>query len=426
MTTRSSPGHLSPLLKQSSGVTAERGEGAYLFDKAGNRYLDFTSGIGVTSTGHCHPQVVEAAQRQAGRLIHGQYTTVMHGPLLELAERLGERLPGALDALFFASAGTEAVEAALRLCRHATGRPNLVVFHGGFHGRTLGALSLTTSKVGLRAGLQPMMAGVFVAPFPHAHYYAPYGLDEETTTRFCLRELDRLFATQTQPDETAALVIEPVQGEGGYVPASAAFMQGLRERCDRHGILLVADEIQAGYGRTGRFWSHEHFGVEPDLLVTAKGLASGFPLSAFAAPESLMARGRPGSQGGTYGGNAVACAAAVATLQVIEEEGLVENAADAGAHLRRRLDQVAAAHPEVADVRGLGLMLGTEIVDAEGAPDGQRTARLIREAESRGVLFLRCGPDGEVLRWLPPLVVTRDEIDRAVDTFTEALEATAP
>lgn len=415
--------HLSPLLKQSSGVTAVRGEGCYLFDADGSRYLDFTSGIGVTSTGHCHPKVVAAAQEQAGQLIHGQYAIVKHPAIVRLSERLAELMPTGLDSVFFANAGTEAVEAALRLCRQATGRPNMITFRGGFHGRTMGALSMTTSSSPIRAGLQPMMGGVVVAPFPDTFWY---GWDEPTTTTFCLRELDHILQTYSVPKETAGMLIEPVQGESGYMPANTAFMQGLRERCDRHGILLVMDEVQAGNGRTGRYWGHDHFDVEPDIVVTAKGMASGFPLSALAASPELMAQGWLGSQGGTYGGNAVACAASLATLDVIRDEGLVDNARERGAQLKARLQDVATRHSGLAHVRGLGLMQGSYMVDAEGRPDGERAARILKEAEARGLLLIRCGAyGGEIVRWLPPLVVDAEQVDQAVDIFEEALKATA-
>jgi acetylornithine aminotransferase/4-aminobutyrate aminotransferase len=332
-------------------------------------------------------------------------------------------MPGPIDTLFYANAGTEAVEAATRLSRQATGRPNMIVFHGGFHGRTMGSLTMTTSSVGLRAGLQPMMGGVVVAPFPSTYRY---GWDEGTATEFCLRELDHILATYSAPRETAAMLIEPVQGEAGYVPANTAFMQGLRARCDAHGMLLVMDEVQAGYGRTGRFWGHQHFDVQPDIVITAKGLASGFPLSAIGARRELMERGWPGSQGGTYGGNAVACAAALATLDVIEEEGLVENAAEQGAHLRARLEELQSDFPAMADVRGKGLMMGVEMVDADGRPDGERAGQLLKEMERRGVLMIRCGAYGsQVVRWLPPLIVTREQIDTAVDAFRDSLKATA-
>jgi 4-aminobutyrate aminotransferase len=410
--------HLSPLLKQATPVLVARGEGVYLYDEDGRRFLDFTAGIGVTSTGHCHPRVVAAAQEQIGRLIHGQYTTVMHRPLLTLAERLGEVLPAALDSVFFSNSGSEAVEASLRLARHATGRPNIVVFHGSFHGRTIGAASLTTSGTKFRAGFAPLMGGVVVSPFPTAYRY---GWDEETATEFALRELDYVLATTSAPAETAAFLIEPVLGEGGYVPANRTFLEGLRERADKHGILLILDEVQTGWGRTGRFWGHDHFGVAPDVVITAKGLASGFPLSAIGASSELMSKAWPGSQGGTYGGNAVACAAALATLDVIKEEGLVENARVVGASLAIGLEKVAAEHPVIGDVRGLGLMLASEFVTADGGPDPAAAARAQQEAVRQGLLLLTCGAFGNVVRMIPPLVVNEAQVQDALAIWADAV-----
>jgi len=411
---------LSPLLKQATSVIADRGEGVYLYDEEDRRYLDFTAGIGVTSTGHCHPRVVAAAQEQLARLIHGQYTTVLHRPLLTLAGRLGEVLPDGLDSVFFANSGSEAVEAALRLARHATGRANIVVFHGSFHGRTMGAASMTTSGTKFRAGFAPLMGGVAVSPFPTAFRY---GWDEQTATEFALRELDYVLATVSAPAETAAFLVEPVLGEGGYVPANTAFMEGLRERADRHGILLVLDEVQTGWGRTGRFWGHEHFGVQPDILITAKGLASGFPLSGIAAPTKLMARAWPGSQGGTYGGNAVACAAAIATLDVIQAENLVENARVVGGILASGLDKVAADNPAVGDVRGLGLMLASEFVTRDGEPDPASAQGAQQQAAQRGLLLLTCGAFGNVVRMIPALIVTEEQVEDALAIWAAAVEA---
>jgi 4-aminobutyrate aminotransferase len=413
--------YLSPLLKQATPVIVERGEGVYLFDEEGRRFLDFTAGIGVTSTGHCHPRVVAAAHEQVAKLIHGQYTTVMHRPLLTLAERLGEVLPEPLDTVFFSNSGSEAVEAALRLARHATGRPNVVVFHGSFHGRTVAAASMTTSGTKFRAGFSPLMPGVVVSPFPTAHRY---GWDEATATEFALRELDYVLATMSAPAETAAFLVEPVLGEGGYVPANSAFMAGLRERADQHGILLVVDEVQTGWGRTGRFWGHDHFGVTPDVLITAKGLASGFPLSAIAAPNDLMAKAWPGSQGGTYGGNVVACAAALATLDVITEERLVDNARDVGAVLEAGLNKVAADHPAISDVRGLGLMLASEFRSPDGEPDAATALRAQQEAANNGLLLLTCGPFGNVVRMVPALVVTEPQVEDALEIWAASVAAT--
>lgn len=409
---------LSPVLRQATPVLAARGEGVHIYDEDGRRYLDFTAGIGVTSTGHCHPRVVAAAQRQVATLVHGQYTTVMHRPLLDLTERLGDVLPGPLDTLFFVNSGSEAVEASIRLARHATGRPNIVVFEGSFHGRTFGAAAMTTSGTKFRAGIGPLMGGVVMAPFPAAYRY---GWTEEEAARFALRELDHLLASVTAPAETAAFVVEPVQGEGGYVPASTEFLTGLRERADRHGILLIVDEVQTGFGRTGRFWGHQHYDVCPDVLVTAKGLASGFPLSAIAAPAELMAKAWPGSQGGTYGGNAVACAAALATLEVIEEEHLVENAARRGDQLREGLEKVGAATPAIGDVRGLGLMQASEFVDADGRPDPATALAVQQGAVRAGLLLLTCGPYGNVVRMIPPLVVQPEHIAEALQLWGDVV-----
>nr|WP_235900631.1 aminotransferase class III-fold pyridoxal phosphate-dependent enzyme [Lolliginicoccus suaedae] len=407
---------LSPLLKQATPVTVERGEGSYLYGTDGRQYLDFTAGIGVTSTGHCHPRVVEAAQKQVASLIHGQYTTVMHKPMIELIGKLGEVLPPSLDSVFFANSGSEAVEAALRLARQATGRPNVIVFHGGFHGRTVAAASMTTSGTRFSAGFSPLMAGVHVAPFPTAYRW---GWTEEEATAFALRELDFLFATISAPNETAAFIIEPVLGEGGYIPANTTFMQGLRERADKHGILLVIDEIQTGFGRTGKYFGHQHFGVTPDIVTLAKGIASGFPISGIAASEELMSKAWPGSQGGTYGGNAVACAAACATLDVIRDEGLVENAAARGTQL---LDGVTRLKTEaVGQTRGLGLLVGNEFVDADGNPDGATAAAAQKLAASKGLLLLMCGAYMNTVRMIPPLVVTEQQVDDALGTWKEVL-----
>jgi 4-aminobutyrate aminotransferase len=414
---------LSQILKQATGVVAARGQGVHLYDEADRRYLDFTAGIGVTSTGHCHPRVVEAAQRQVGTLIHGQYTTVMHRPLLTLVDRLSEVLPPGLDRMFFANSGSEAVEAAVRLARQATGRPNVIAFHGGFHGRTVAAASLTTSGTKFRSGFSPLMGGVQIAPFPDPTHF---GWPVEEATTFALKQLDYLLATASSPADTAAFLVEPVLGEGGYVPGNERFFAGLRERADRHGILLVVDEVQTGFGRTGRFWGGDHFGIRPDVVVTAKGLASGFPLSGIAASSELMGKAWPGSQGGTYGANAVACAAALATLDVINDEKLVENAAERGDQLRAGLLEVAGEHAAVSDVRGLGLMLGNEFRDADGNPDGAAAAAAQQEAARRGLLLLTCGVWGQVVRFIPALVVQPDQVDEALSIWSDSVaEVTA-
>ncbi len=411
--------HLSPVWARITNLVVERGEGAYLFDINGERYLDFTCGIGVTNTGHCHPRVVAAAREQVGKLIHGQVNIVYHTPLLRLAEALREVVPPPLDTFFFSNSGAEAVEGAVKLARHATGRPNIIVFQGSFHGRTAQTMAMTTSRTVYRQHYQPLAAGVFVAPYP---YWYRYGWEPEETSRWCLRELRHLLASQTAPSETAAIVVEPVLGEGGYVVPPLSFLPALRELCDEHGILLIADEVQSGFGRTGRFFAVEHFGVVPDVLIMAKGIASGFPLSGLAAPRALMDRWLVGTHGGTYGGNAVACAAAEATIRVLQE-GLVENAARMGAVLMAGLRDIQRRYPLLGDVRGLGLMVGAEFTLPDGSPATDLVKQILARCLADRLLLLNCGTYGQVIRWIPPLIVTQEQIESALHIFEGALAA---
>ena len=411
---------LSPVLKQATPVVVDHARGSWIYGTDGREYLDFTTGIGVTSTGHCHPEVVAAAQEQVGKIIHAQYTTVMHKPLLELTEKLGEVLPEGLDSVFYANSGSEAVEASIRLARMATGRPNIVVFQGGFHGRTVAAASLTTAGTKFSAGFAPLMAGVHMSAFPYAYRY---GWDEPTAVEFALKELDYLLQTRTAPSDTAAFLIEPVLGDGGYIPTPPAFLEGLRERADRHGIVLIFDEVQAGVGRTGKFWGHQHSSARPDVLITAKGIASGFPISAIAASTELMSKAWPGSQGGTYGGNAVSAAAGVATLGVVEKEGLVENSRVRGEQLQAGLKQIQQRFPVIGDVRGLGLMQGIEFTAPDGSPDAATAAAVQQATTEQDLLSLTCGPAGNVVRLIPALVVSEEEIALGLQRFEAAVEA---
>ncbi len=411
--------HLSPVWTHLADIVVERAEGCYLYDQDGEQYLDFTSGIGVTNTGHCHPRVVAAIQEQAAKLLHGQANIVFSPPLLRLVEKLRTVVPAHLDSFFFSNSGAEAIEAAVKLARHATKRPNVIVFQGSFHGRTNQAMAMTTSKTIYRAGYQPLASGVIVSPFPYSYRY---GWDDETTTEFCLRELDFILHSQSAPGETAAMVIEPVLGEGGYVIPPAQFLRGLRRVCDEHGILLVLDEIQSGFGRTGRFFALEHFGVQPDILVMAKGLASGLPMSGIAASRALMAEWLPGSHGGTYGGNAVAAAAAVATIDVICDEQLVENSVARGAQLLNGLTAMKDIYPFFGDVRGLGLMVALEIGVPGRGPDPDLARRIQLACLDRKLLLLTCGTFGNVIRWIPPLVVTEEQIEEALAILDDAFE----
>lgn len=401
----------------------ELGEGVYLFDSRGRRYLDFTSGIGVTNTGHCHPRVVAAVHDQAGRLLHGQANIVLHRPMLDLVELLRRVVPPGLDCFFFTNSGAEAIEAAVKLARRATGKPGVIVFQGSFHGRTVATMSLTTSKPIYRAGYQPLMPGVTVAPYPYAFRY---GWLPEEASAFCLRELRHLLASQTSPEEVAGVLIEPILGEGGYVVPPDSFLRGVQAICREFGILLIFDEVQTGFGRTGRFFALEHAGVEPDILVMAKGMASGLPLSGIAASRALMDRWPAGSHGGTYGGNAVACAAAVATIQVIQDENLCARAEQLGKKLMAALGELRKEFPVIGDVRGRGLMVATEFGKPGELPDAKLAKRVQRYCLDHGLLLLTCGTYDNVIRWIPPLIVTETELQEALRVFREALAAETP
>ena len=411
--------HLSPVWTRIFPIEVDHGEGCYLYDVNGNAYLDFTCGIGVTNTGHCHPRVVEAIRKQAGLLLHGQANIVHHRPMLELVQELRTIVPAALDGFFFTNSGAEAVEGGVKLARHATGRTNVIVFQGSFHGRTVGTMSLTTSKTIYRVGYQPLMPGVFVAPYPYAYRY---GWNDELTTQWCLNELEHLLVTQTAPQETAAILIEPVLGEGGYVVPPADFLKGVRSICDQHGILLIADEVQSGFGRTGKWFAHEHFGVTPDIMVVAKGIASGLPLAGVFSRLELMNKWMVGSHGGTYGGNVVACAAATATVQAMRDEDMPGNAQKRGAQLMSRLKHLQQEYAVIGDVRGLGLMVGVEFRTPERKPDKPTTKAIIQACQQRNLLLLTCGSYDNIIRWIPPLIVTEKQIDEAASIFAEALK----
>lgn len=409
---------LSPVWTHLTDMQPTRGEGIYLYDADGNQYIDFTSGIGVINTGHCHPKVVQAIQDQASSLIFGQMNIVVPPATVALAEALNQITPPGIDTFFFSNSGAEAVEASVKLARHATGKKNIVVFQGSFHGRTAQTMAMTTSKYIYRHQYQPLPSGVFVAPFPYTHYY---GWDEETTINFCLKQIDYLLHGQSKPEETAAFIIEPVLGEGGYVSAPDGFIQELRKVCTENDILLIVDEVQSGMGRTGKFFAFEHAGIEPDIIVMAKGLGSGVPISAIASHRALMEKWIPGTHGGTYGGgSAVAAAAALATIEVMRDEGLVENAAIIGQYLMDGLRKLQVKYPVISDVRGRGLMVGVEF-KREGQPDAETTKAVQGACLKRNLLLLTCGTYENVIRWIPPLIVTTEQIDSALKIFAESL-----
>jgi 4-aminobutyrate aminotransferase len=413
-------GHLTPVLGRYFERSWSHGEGHRLYDTSGRAYLDFANGIAVTALGHRHPRVTAAIHAQVDRLIGPTGAIGYAGPVVRLAERLAATLPDPIDSLMFLNSGSEAIDGALKLARRVTGRAGIIAFRGGFHGRTFGATSVTTSSLNYRTGYEPLLPGVHIAPYPAA--YPAYGGDEAAATEAALAALETLFGSVIAPSLVASILIEPVRGEGGYNPAPAPFLRALRAICDEHGILLIADEVQTGFARTGRMWGFEHAGITPDVVVLAKAIANGLPLSAIAASRDLMERWGRSAHGSTYGGNPVACAAGLAVLDTIEAEDLVRNAAARGAELRAGLDRIAAEEPRIGDIRGPGLMIGVEFTDPEtGAPDGATAKAAIARAADLGLLILTCGMSGQVIRWIPPINVTTAEISEAVEIFAETV-----
>ncbi|MEX2627460.1 MAG: aspartate aminotransferase family protein [Ilumatobacteraceae bacterium] len=406
--------HLSQVWSKVTDLQVVSGRGCRVTTVDGHEYLDFAAGIAVSSTGHGHPAVVEAITRQAERFVHAQVSVFTHDLLEPLAARLAEITPGAIDTFFFGNSGAEVVEAAVKLAKQATGRPNTIVFDGSCHGRTHLAMAMTTSRSVYRAGYSPLPSGVSVAPFPD-----PLVADREAEVARALRGLDRVLATRSTPGETAAIVLEPVLGEGGYVPAPTAFVEGVAERCREHGILLVVDEVQSGFGRTGAMFAIEHHDVEPDIICMAKGIASGFPFAALGTRREIDELWPVGSHGSTYGGNPIGCAAALATIDVLTEPGFLDNVRDRGAQLTDALREQQTDHDELRQVRGPGLMVASSFTEPT------RVAAVLQHClREGGLILMGAGTTGRVIRWMPPLVVTADEIDEALGAFSAALRAT--
>jgi 4-aminobutyrate aminotransferase len=415
---------ISPSYKRPYPLVAQRGEGAIVEDVDGNRFLDFNAGIAVVATGHCHPTVVEAIQKQAAKLVHMSGTDFYYENMVELAEKLAHLAPGDVSRrVYFGNSGTEAIEAAMKLARYHTERDKFIAFLGAFHGRTLGSLSLTASKTVQRRRFGPLIPGVYHVPYAYC-YRCAYGKTPDTCAVECVKVIeDRLFHTILPPDEVAAIVVEPVQGEGGYIVPPRKFFDELQRVAKTHGILLIMDEVQSGMGRTGKMWAAEHFEVIPDVIAVAKGIASGMPLGATVARAELM-QWEPGAHASTFGGNPVAVEAALATIELLEK-GLVENAAVLGRHILSRIQEWPRRFSYVGDVRGLGLMIGIEFVrDQENrtkAPDLRD--QILQLAFSRGLLVLGAGENS--IRLSPPLTITKDQVDFALDTLEDCLELVA-
>ena len=415
---------ISPSYTRSYPLVAKRGRGIRVEDVDGNEFLDFAAGIASVSTGHCHPEVVAAIQKQAAELIHMSGTDFYYEGMARLAERLGHIVPGAeAKRVYFGNSGTEAVEAAIKLARYATRREKLIAFYGCFHGRTLGSLSLTASRAAQRKGFGTLLGGVIHIPYPYA-YRCPYGHTADTCGSEVIEFLEgEIFERMADPEEIAAIIIEPIQGEGGYVPAPKAFLLELQRVVRKHGILLVVDEVQSGMGRTGKWWASDHAGIQPDILCTAKGIASGMPLSATIARASVM-NWKPGAHASTFGGNPVSIAAALATLDVLEG-GLIENARRMGEHLFAKMSDWPARFSNVGDVRGKGLMIGVEIVRDQETKEKAPELRnwILHKAFEKGLLVLGAGEN--TVRLAPPLVIDEDQADFAVRTLEECLTEAA-
>ncbi|OED33011.1 4-aminobutyrate aminotransferase [Planococcus maritimus] len=432
MTTKQTPGWmdmtnsignlLAPsMAKDHPNLPVVKAEGCYYYGADGRTYLDFTSGIAVENVGHRHPKVVQAIKDGADHLIHGPSGVIIYESILKLAYELQQIMPGKLDNFFFANSGTEAIEGGIKLAKYVTKRPYVVSFTGCFHGRSMGALSVSTSKSKYRKHMQPSWL-TYQLPYAHPDDL-PEGADPAIFFPEKLeRDIEKLFNHQVTPEEVACIILEPVLGEGGYIIPPKEWLEKVREICDRHGILLIFDEVQTGFGRTGNWFAAQTFGVTPDIMAVAKGIAAGLPLSATVASKELMDQWPLGTHGTTFGGNPLACSAALASIEVLKEERLLENAQTLGAYALKELDKLKQKHPVIREVRGVGLMIGIELMDPQTKrPDGKAVMEVLDDCLKQGVLFYLCGNSGEVIRMIPPLVVTQEQIDEGIQVLDQAL-----
>lgn len=410
---------MPPMARRVTQLGVVKGEGCYLTTDDGRKILDFASGIAVCNLGHNFPSVVEAAKEQMNKLVHGCHNILYYESYVALAEKLVE-LTGGDTKVYFSNSGAEAVDGAVKLARYVTGRPGIIAFKGAFHGRTFGAATLTASNAAYRKNIESgLMHNVFHLDYPYL-LHTPYPYDGEHTPEAYFTQFDELFDKLILPQRVAAIIMEPVQGEGGYIVPPKDWMVYVREICDKYGILLIYDEVQTGFGRTGKMFAHQHFGVKPDIMSCAKGIANGFPLSAVVAKKEIMDQWMPGAHGGTFGGNPVACAAAVATIRELEN-GAVENGARMGVYFMEKLKKLQEKYSCIAEVRGLGLMIGAELLDREGKPAKELTQLIQKKALEKDLLILTCGSYKNVIRFIAPLIVTEKEIDFAVEIIDEVL-----
>ncbi len=400
-------------------ILATKARGIYVRDASGRRYMDFTAGLATVNTGHNHPRVIKAIMDQSRNLIHAG-GIFYHEPLVHLPQRLNKITPLGLDTFFFSNSGSEAVEGALKLARSYTQRQGIIAFTGAFHGRTFGAASITTSSIRYRRDYQPFLPSVYHSPYPYC-YRCFLGQKAARCGLECYEHLELLLKHVIPPEEVACIIMEPVLGEGGYVVPPSDFLKKVRELCDHFGILLIFDEVQSGMGRTGKWFASEHFAVIPDIMTIAKGIASGMPLSALVSTKKIMGRWAPGSHGTTFGGNPVSCAAAIATIDVIERGHLLKNAATVGAYTLNRLQTMKRRYRRIGDVRGLGLMIGIEFVKNKKTPDTVGCRNIEKYCLDRGLILVECGADKNIIRLAPPLIIREKEMENGLSILEEAI-----
>ncbi len=414
--------YLSPALAKSTDLVMVSGKGCYLTDINGEQYLDYVQGIAVNALGHCHPRVVQAVKAQAEKLLTASFNLVNYEPTLALAKRIAEISPGKLGSVFFSNGGAEATDGAIKLAKAYTKRPSIIAFKGSFHGRTIGATAVTGSNSKYRKYSEPHMGGVYFATYPGKDL-CPKGFDEQQRTQFCLNDIKSLFQYVVAPETVAAILMEPVQGEGGYIVPTKEFVQGIRELCSQHGILLIFDEIQSGFGRTGKMFASENFDVVPDIMTLGKALAGGMPMSAIVSTPKIMAEWHPGMHGTTFGGNPVAAAAALAVLDEFKEGGVIQNCVKQGAYLKERLLEIKDKYRCISDVRGLGLMLAVEYSHEDGSPAPDIWSKVKQYCQEHKMLTLNCGVHGNGMRFATPLNVTKEDLDKGLAIFEDALKS---
>lgn len=410
---------MPPMANRVTNLGIVKGEGCYLYTDDGRKILDFASGIGVCNLGHNYPSVVAAAKEQMDKLVHGCHNVLYYESYVKLAEKLVE-LTGGDTKLYFANSGAEAVDGAIKLAKYVTQRPAIIGFKGAFHGRTMGAVSMTASNSKYRKYIETgMMNNVYHLDYPYL-LHTPYPYDGVHTPEYYFRQFDELFSKLVDPERVAAILMEPVQGEGGYIVPPKDWMVYVREICDKYGILLIYDEVQSGFGRTGKMFAQEHFGIRPDIMTCAKGIANGFPLSAIIGKAEIMDRWPAGAHGGTFGGNPIACAAANETIRVLES-GVIDNAAKMGGYFMEKLSVLKDKYPCIAEVRGLGLMIGVELMDGKGEPATELASAIQKGCLEEGLLILTCGSYKNCFRFISPLIVTTEEIDLAISIVDKVM-----